>query len=119
MSTRLRLSLAVALFVLVTVALGFVAWWTFLPVAFVGAYYLAKENSVTRSAVLAALAPALAWLITALVRDLFEATRISSKLAGLLHVHYGFAVYVSLAVLILLPSAFAAYAGAATSKAFR
>lgn len=101
----------------VTVALGFVSWWTFVPVAFVSGFILARKQE--RAVLLSCLGPALGWILMALVRDLHEDGRISTKLASLLHVRLAFAVYLVLFVIVAVPSFFASYSGSKTSEALR
>ena len=119
MTDRNRTFLAAGLLTLVTIALGFVTWWSFAPLAFAAAFYLTRSQRILRPALVAMLAPAFGWALTALVRDIIEDGRISAKLATLLHVRFAFAVYVVLFIATLVPSCLAAYSGAQASKALR
>lgn len=107
------------LITLVTIVFGFVAWWTLPLVAFGASWLVARKAKFSLAVQLGTLAPACGWIFTALVRDLFENTRMSQKLAGLLHLGFGFFVYLGLFVIVALVSFFAAWSGAETSKALR
>lgn len=102
-----------------TITLGFVAWWSFVAVAFIAGFYLSRSVKLARPVTLTMLATSLGWVITALVRDVLEGGRISAKLATLLHLRFAVAVYAALFVMIVIPSFFAAYSGSQTSKALR
>ncbi len=114
-----RTLLIAAVLTLFTIVLGFVAWWTFAPLAFAAAFYFTRLTRVLRPVAVAMLAPALGWAVTALVRDVIEDGRISAKLATLLHVRYAPLVYGALFIVVLVPSFLAAYCGSQTSKALR
>ena len=103
----------------VTIALGFLGWWTFVIVAFVGSFYLQRKFAHYEAIRLATFAPATGWLLTCLVRDLSEGGRISAKLSTLLSLRFSGAVYAAVFLLVCLPSFFAAYSGATFSKTFR
>jgi|GEM_PF-4624830 len=109
--------LSVLLLAGVTVALGFIAWWMFLPVAFLSGFYFARKRE--QAVLISCLGPALGWVLAAVVRDLFEDGRISAKLASLLHVRFAFAVYLVLIVIVAIPSFFASYGGSKASEALR
>jgi hypothetical protein len=119
MSDRNQTLLMFAAVMLTTVTLGFFSWWTFVPVAFAAAFYFTRSQKVLRPLIPAMLAPALGWVVTAFVRDLFEDGRISAKLATLLHIRFAIAVYLVLFVVALIPSSLAAYSGSQASKALR
>ena len=102
-----------------TIACGFVAWWTFVIVAFVGGFFSQRQFEDLGAIRLATFAPAIGWVLACLVRDLFEDGRISAKLASILHLQASVAVYASVFLLISLPSFFAAYSGATFSISFR
>jgi hypothetical protein len=103
----------------VTIACGFIAWWSFVIVAFVSAFYLQRRFEALGPIRLATFAPATGWLFACLARDLFEDGRISAKLASMLHLNISVAVYAAVFLLVCLPSFFAAYSGATVSKSFR
>lgn len=103
----------------VTIALGFVAWWTFLPVAFVSGFFLQRRFEHLGAVRLATFAPAIGWVLACLARDLFEDGRISAKLASLLHLQFSMAVFALVFLAVSVPSFFAAYSGATVSKSFR
>ena len=100
-----------------TIALGFTAWWTFVPVAFVCAFALSRF--IDRALLVSSMGPAIGWLLSCLVRDVFEDGRISVKLASLLHVRFAFAVYLVVLFVVAVPSFFAAYSGTKLSELVR
>jgi hypothetical protein len=102
-----------------TIALGFLAWWTFVLVAFASAFILQKRFEDLGAVRLATISPALGWVLGCFVRDLFEDGRISAKLASLLHLQFSVAVYMAVFFVIAVPSFFAAFSGATASKALR
>ena len=116
---RSQIALLVVLLSGVTVALGFLAWWTFAGVSFFAGLWLTRSKNFARPVVIAFLGPSLGWVLAALARDIFESGRLSAKFATLLHVHYAVLVYVVLFVFSMIPASLAAYSGAQTSKALR
>jgi hypothetical protein len=104
-------------FTALTIAFGFLAWWTFAFVAFAASFYFSRREQ--SGLLMSTICPALGWVLVALARDLNESGRISAKLATILHVGYAPLVYVTLFVLVLIPSFFAALSGSFASKTFR
>ncbi len=119
MNLNQRCWLTAVMIACLTVATGFLVWWTFLPIAFASAFYLTRTHKTWRVVLISGVSPAVGWLVTALARDLSESLRISHKLAGLLHVHYGVVIYLALFIVCAVPSCLAAFSGSETSKAFR
>ena len=103
---------------LASIALGFITWFLFLPVAFVGGYALVRTKCARFPALSSAAATAAGWIVVALFRDLFEGGRVSSKLASFLSLPHAVFVYPALFLLCAVPAFFAAYSGAALSAVY-
>lgn len=101
---------------LISSGTGFLSWYVFVLVAFVSGY-LARKMQVTRyPSLFAAAATATGWILVALIRDIIESGRLSTKLAGFLSLPHASLMYLALFLLVGIPSWFAAYAG---SDAYR
>lgn len=119
MTSRQEKTLLVLAVASLTIALGVIAWWTFMPLAFASAWVLCRFFERVRPVAIASLSPALGWVLAALARDIYEGGRISAKLATLLHVQFAVVVYALVFVVVSGVSFFAAFSAAQVSKALR
>lgn len=113
----------IALIAVVTIALGFVTWWSFVIIAFAAGFAFAggltRAPRLERPALATTLGITLGWLVVAVARDIHEDGRISAKLATLLHVQFAPAVYFVVLALVFIPSALAASSGSHAARALR
>lgn len=99
-------------------AFGFLSWYVFLPIAFVGGYALARTNCTRFPAVSSAVATSLGWVIVAFARDMIESGRVSSKLAAFLSLPHAIFIYIVLFLMCTIPALFAAYSGTVLSSIY-
>jgi hypothetical protein len=100
----------------VSIALGFVSWILFVVVAFGAGYFLKRFRAHKHSVLVAAAATSFGWVLVALVRDLFESGRASTKLAAFLSLPHASFMYLVLFLLCFIPSLFAAWSGSLTFR---
>lgn len=114
MSRALRFSpVSFFLVMLISIGLGFISWTFVVAASFVGGFIYAKNRSTKFPALLAALAVATGWFVTALVRDLLEGARISSRLASFLSLPHATVTYLVLFLICFIPALFASGSGVA------